>query len=262
MRSDAVRDEPVNEVPAATSAWPVAVAGEPPVLQPREIAIPVDVRLMPAADRAPVSSTTIPPAADPMVRSQATEPAAGVTPVIPGPSDASDRSAMPAMFAPSSPIPAEAARSPAVEVAQVPAQPGRMGHEMGVAIARHVATGGGETIAIRLDPADMGRIEVRLSFDDGGTLQAVVAADNPASLDLLRRESPDLVRALADAGVAADAGSFRFDTRSGSGGGQAWQRPSPGPARADHGAAPSPDEAAVVAAYQPLRTRGRVDLMA
>lgn len=141
----------------------------------------------------------------------------------------------------------------------VAARAGRMGHDMGVAIARHVAIGGGETIAIRLDPADMGRIEVRLSFNDGGALQAVVAADNPASLDLLRRESPELVRALADAGVSADAGSFRFDTRSGGQGGQSQHRHPAFRAQPDRMPV---EEDAVAAAYQPLRTRGRVDLMA
>jgi len=182
-------------------------------------------------------------------------------PPVTSPSDSAAASFTPTVAATPLSTTKPAPPQPAEPVAA--AVPGRIGHDTGVAIARHIALGGGETIAIRLDPAEMGRVDVRLSFDDRGTLQAVVAADNPTSLDLLRRESPELVRALAEAGVAADGGSFRFDARSGGGsGGQGWQRPTPVAARGDAPDPGLPDEATITAAYRPVRTRGHVDLMA
>jgi flagellar hook-length control protein FliK len=139
---------------------------------------------------------------------------------------------------------------------------------MGIAIARHVATGGGEALTIRLDPGEMGRIEVRLTLDEHGTLRAVMAADNPASLDMLRRDSADLSRALSDAGVRADAQSLRFDTRSHGGGqnGQDSSGSSPWQRQHDARANGTDSEAAVIPAgdpaWRPLTLRGRVDLMA
>lgn len=177
-------------------------------------------------------------------------------------------------FTPATLAPAASATS-AAEIAKAPiatitAQPGRIGQELGVAIAHHVsggnaATGGGETITLRLNPVDMGRIEVKLSFDDSGTLRAVVSADNPVALDMLRRDGADLGRALTDAGVRADAQTLRFDTRSGAGqhGGQSghrgedrppWQRQS------NDTLADTTDD--IIAPYRPLRTRGGIDMVA
>jgi flagellar hook-length control protein FliK len=159
-----------------------------------------------------------------------------------------------------------------IPIATITAQPGRIGQELGVAIAHHVAsgsaaTGGGETITLRLNPVDMGRIEVKLSFDDSGTLRAVVSADTPAALDMLRRDSADLGRALSDAGVRADTQTLRFDTRAGDGqrgqandNGPAWQRPQDG--RSGSTIEAGSDVAEDITAYRPLRTRGGVDMVA
>ncbi len=68
---------------------------------------------------------------------------------------------------------------------------------------------------IRLDPAELGRIDVRMRVDHKGIVHAVIAADNASTFDLLRREGDTLMRSLQDAGVKADAGSLKFDLRSG-----------------------------------------------
>ncbi|WP_375195293.1 flagellar hook-length control protein FliK [Sphingobium sp.] len=166
---------------------------------------------------------------------------------------------------PASPYPAMAQTPATVPVVQ--AQPGRIGADIGVEIAR-AAKGERDDLLIRLDPRDMGRINVRLSFDRDGTLRAVMSADSPAALDMLRRESGDLNRALADAGIRSDAQSLRFDTRSGDqgqGAGQGWQRGHSG-GQQDQGGRPHPaDDGAgdfIDPHYRPLRASGQVDLMA
>jgi hypothetical protein len=68
-------------------------------------------------------------------------------------------------------------------------------------------------LVIRLDPAELGKIEVRLRMDEARQLSAEVTADQPATLDLLRRDSDNLTRALNDAGFRADDQSLRFDSR-------------------------------------------------
>ncbi|WP_374410548.1 flagellar hook-length control protein FliK [Novosphingobium colocasiae] len=110
--------------------------------------------------------------------------------------------------------------SPAA-TATVTVREGRFGADVGVAIARareSVADGGGDALLIRLDPRHLGRIDVRMTFDDDGTMRAVMRADSPAALDLLRRESVHLDRALADAGIRADAQSLRFESGGGGSG--------------------------------------------
>lgn len=146
----------------------------------------------------------------------------------------------------------------------VAAQPGRMGADIGVEIAK-AAKGDREDLLIRLDPRDMGRINVRLSFDGDGVLRAVMSADSPGALEMLRRESGDLNRALADAGIRSDAQSLRFDARpgdQGQGGSQSGQRGQQSQPGGPHGQAS--DGAAELADvhYRPLRSSGQVDLMA
>jgi flagellar hook-length control protein FliK len=143
----------------------------------------------------------------------------------------------------------------------VKAQPGQLGHEVGVQIAHRVAAGGDELI-VRLDPPTLGRIEVRMTFDDRASLRAVFTADSAPALDMLRRDGADLTRALSDAGIRSDAQSLRFDTRGGDSGGQqrhAWHKPDnrSGPFAGNE---PAADTAEL--AYRNVRTSGRYDLMA
>jgi flagellar hook-length control protein FliK len=150
----------------------------------------------------------------------------------------------------------------------IAAQPGRIGRDMGVEIARQVSAGRQEVL-VRLDPAEMGRIDVRLSFDDKGHLHAAMSADSPAALDMLRRDAGDLGRALAGAGIQADPSTFRFDSR-GSDAGQFAQHQQHGGQRdsaqdRDGGGRRNRDDAnlaAMPASYRQLRTSSRVDLTA
>ncbi len=153
----------------------------------------------------------------------------------------------------------------------VTAEPGRIGRDIGVEIARHVAAGRDE-VTIRLTPAEMGQVEVRLSFDSKGALHAAVRADNPQALDMLRRDAGDLGRSLADAGIHTDSSSFSFDRRDSSAGQFAQQQQQQQQQQHGHsdgrprhaGAAfrDDSDSTASPSPYRQLRTSSRVDLMA
>lgn len=109
----------------------------------------------------------------------------------------------------------------------LPARPDHLAQDVGSLMARQVAAGDKEVL-IRLDPAELGRIDVRMNFAEDGQLRAVITADNSGSFDLLRRDADTLARSLADAGIKADAQNLRFDLRQDQGQGQSqgqWQQP-------------------------------------
>lgn len=137
----------------------------------------------------------------------------------------------------------------------------KVAREMGLEIARHVKAGGSDELVIRLDPAELGRINIRMSVNEHGHLRAVVAADAPAVIDAIRNDIPELSRALEQAGVRTDGQSFRFD-RGGSDAGGQWQQryqQQAGTRHADSGSfAGLEDEPA----YRPLATNGRINMMA
>ncbi len=89
---------------------------------------------------------------------------------------------------------------------------------------------GDANFQIRLDPPELGRIEVNLNVDSNGNAQASLTADKPQTLDLLQRDSGTLERALRDAGLDLTGGlsfSLKSDTRSG-----AWRDAQNGRGRA------------------------------
>lgn len=128
---------------------------------------------------------------------------------------------------------------------------------VGISVARRVGEGAGD-VSVRMDPPELGRVEVRLAFDDEGSLRAIVSADSSVVLDTLRRDSGDLHRALADAGIRTDGQSFRFD-RQGQGGQDSGQTPRwsrPAATLADPAGEPQAET------HHPLRRSSRLDLMA
>ena len=71
-------------------------------------------------------------------------------------------------------------------------------------LALHIAARsarGDSRFTIRLDPPELGRIEVNLSMNSHGHAQAVLAVEKPQTLDLLLRDAHGLERALKDAGL-------------------------------------------------------------
>ena len=59
---------------------------------------------------------------------------------------------------------------------------------------------------IRLDPPELGRIDVRLDVDSGGKVTSRLTVERAETLDLLRRDAPQLERALQHAGLNTEGG--------------------------------------------------------
>lgn len=72
---------------------------------------------------------------------------------------------------------------------------------------------GAKQFDIRLDPPELGRVEVRLSIDATGKASAHLSADQPQTLSLLQKDAPVLTRALRDAGLDVSQDGLNFSLR-------------------------------------------------
>lgn len=80
-------------------------------------------------------------------------------------------------------------------------------------VAIHVRNGikaGADSIHVRLNPAELGRVEVRLQIDSDKIVQTVVTVEKAETLESLQRDARTLQRALEDAGFKSDPDSFTF----------------------------------------------------
>lgn len=83
---------------------------------------------------------------------------------------------------------------------------------LAVEIAAH-AQGGKNRFEIRLDPPELGRIDVRLEIDGDGRVTSHLRVERPETLDLLRRDAPALERALQQAGLKTSDNGLQFSLR-------------------------------------------------
>lgn len=90
------------------------------------------------------------------------------------------------------------------------------------------AAGGNSRFEIRLDPAELGRIDVRLEVDKHGNVTSHLTVERPATLDMLRNDAPKLQQALEDAGLKTGDGGLQFSLRDRSSSGQDNERGSGG----------------------------------
>ncbi len=73
---------------------------------------------------------------------------------------------------------------------------------------------GAKQFDIRLDPPELGRVEVRLSIDAHGKAEAHLTADQPQTLDLLQKDAPLLARALREAGLNVQQDGLNFSLKN------------------------------------------------
>lgn len=159
--------------------------------------------------------TALPPTA------QASADAPALTDLLPAPAPiAHARTAETAAPAP--------AHSAATAGASVPVPLGAVPMTIGLR-----ALSGSNNFEIRLDPKDLGRIEVNLAIEtETNTVQATLRVDRPETLALLQRDAGSLQQALSQAGLDVPEGgislSLRSDSGAGGGGSGSGEQP-PGP---------------------------------
>ncbi|MGY6661798.1 MAG: flagellar hook-length control protein FliK [Glycocaulis sp.] len=92
--------------------------------------------------------------------------------------------------------------------------------ELGQMIARRFADGS-RSFDIRLDPPELGRVQVRLEIGADRSVQAMLTADKPEALAELQRNARELEKALADAGLDLGENGIGFALSEGGGDEQA-----------------------------------------
>ena len=89
------------------------------------------------------------------------------------------------------------------------------------------ALAGKNHFEIRLDPPELGRIEVRLDVDRDGSVTTHMIADRSDTLNLLQRDASGLERALQDAGLKTSDNGLQFSLRDQSMGREQSNAPTP-----------------------------------
>lgn len=86
-----------------------------------------------------------------------------------------------------------------------------------------------DMMTLQLEPASLGRLDIKLKFGKDGEIRAHLSVDRPETLAMLQKDAAHLQRALHQAGFDADDASLSFDLRQ-----QGQQQPDAGHAQ-DHG---------------------------
>ncbi len=213
---------PVQAVAAGTKPVTTPASGETngektgtPAAAPRDAGTdPRATTARPAADPATAApEKPAEPARAEAVRPQVAEvatptAAAVVDSAVPDPAPPAGASASPAPASPS---------AFGMEVAQKTAQAPAPGspvpvHALAVTIAARAGSGA-TRFDIRLDPAELGRIDVQLTVDRDGAVKSRLVVEKQETLDLLQRDQRNLERALAQAGLQTSEGSLEFSLK-------------------------------------------------
>lgn len=73
-------------------------------------------------------------------------------------------------------------------------------------------------LKLRLDPPELGRVEVKMSVDKNNITKIVLSAEKPETFMMLQRDAHILERALQDAGLSTDNGNLSFELAQDNGG--------------------------------------------
>lgn len=82
-----------------------------------------------------------------------------------------------------------------------------------IGLARAADQGAPSKLSLELAPRNLGTVIIEIDAAKDGQLRASLQADNPAALEILRREAPQLERSLQEAGYKMDQQSLSFSLR-------------------------------------------------
>ncbi len=123
--------------------------------------------------------------------------------------------------------------------------------------------GGATRFEMRLDPPELGRVEIRLEVTRDHRVTALISADNPQALTDLVRHARELEQSLQAAGLDLSDSGLSFDLRQGD---ESAREAGGGDGRGANDHAPGEDETALPQSQQTARLerwRGmRIDVMA
>lgn len=106
-------------------------------------------------------------------------------------------------------LPLERAASASPTRAPVLPGPPTAGAQIALQISRSVPDGVNH-LSVRLQPAELGSVDIQLSFEEAGRLTAHIIVERPETLELLQRDSRLLERSLADSGLKLGQDGLNF----------------------------------------------------
>ncbi len=146
---------------------------------------------------------------------------------------------------------ADPARAPATGRAAPPPPVLQIGMQIAKAVPGRI-----DRLVVQLEPAALGRVEVRLKFHRNDQLSAVIAAERPDTLDALQRDARLLERSLHQAGLRLEGDGLSFSLKREQAHYQAredsWFKPSAGDG-ADQPLLPARDQPPAVHWFSSLR---------
>jgi flagellar hook-length control protein FliK len=159
-------------------------------------------------------------------------PFRGTEPTLPLPSGTGDFDV--AQAAPHAAGRANAAAGTAAQIAARPPQmpAGTPAEQVSVRI-QHGLRNDSDRISVRLHPAALGKVEVKLEVTPDRAVTAIVTAERPETLDMLARDARILQRALEEAGLHTDSNSLSFHHNDGNRGAAQQFAERPAAARAE-----------------------------
>ncbi len=140
---------------------------------------------------------------------QAAAKEALVIPTIDAP-DAAQPQSQPA----SAPVAAQSSHVQAADAHQASVRAFPAAHQVAREIVRRFERGA-TRFELRLDPPELGRVEVRLDVSRDHRVTAVIAADSPQALTELARHARELEQMLQGAGLELGDNGLSFDLRQG-----------------------------------------------
>lgn len=84
---------------------------------------------------------------------------------------------------------------------------------LAVEISNH-AQAGIKRFEIRMDPPELGRIDVRLEMKDNGSVTTRLVVERAETLELLQRDTKLIERTLSDNGLKTDEGGIRMSLKN------------------------------------------------
>jgi flagellar hook-length control protein FliK len=231
----AVTPKPLPKAPAtaraAESAAPVKTGIAPSAADPSVASPSTDAGDTKVAPQTPAADGKPKPDSVPVEAAKA-EPAKPDTPLAAAPAPHEHRAAttlvqtdfsdsgqvanaiqQPQAPSASSPMPATQLSVTAATAAAVPLN----GLALQIAVS---AQSGRSRFEIRLDPAELGRIDIRIDVDRHGQLTSHLTVEKPETLAMLRQDAPQLQRALDNAGFKTGDSGLQFSLRDQSSSGQ------------------------------------------
>ncbi|AGH98454.1 flagellar hook-length control protein FliK [Micavibrio aeruginosavorus] len=92
-----------------------------------------------------------------------------------------------------------------------PAAPHPATQAVAAAITKTAQNNGDSTLSMRMDPPDLGKLEVHVRFSKDKTMKAHMVIEKPETFLMLQRDSSALERSLQEAGIDTGNGGLSFE---------------------------------------------------